>query len=97
VCSPHSAKSIWVNEEIKLFKRLGREDRVLALIVAGEPNASEGKPGFSVEDECFPRGLRYRIGSDSEWSSTRTEPVAGDAREGKDGKTNAKLKLLAGY
>jgi tetratricopeptide (TPR) repeat protein len=96
VCSPHSAKSIWVNEEIKLFKRLGREDRVLALIVAGEPNASEGKPGFSVEDECFPQGLRYRIGSDSEWSSTRTEPVAGDAREGKDGKTNAKLKLLAG-
>jgi tetratricopeptide (TPR) repeat protein len=96
VCSPHSEKSIWVNEEIKFFKRLGREDRVLALIVAGEPNASEGKPGFSVEDECFPQGLRYRVGPDNEWSSLRTETVAGDARVGKDGKTNAKLKLLAG-
>jgi len=96
VCSPHSAKSIWVNEEIKFFKKLGREDRVLALIVAGEPNTSEGKPGFTVEDECFPEGLRYRVGSNGEWSSVRTEPVAGDAREDKDGKTNAKLKLLAG-
>ena len=96
ICSPKSAKSLWVNEEIKFFKKLGREDRVLALIVAGEPNASENKPGFSADDECFPEGLRYRVGSDGALSAVRTEPVAGDARDGKDGKTNAKLKLLAG-
>src|SRR3954469_17730921 len=33
ICSPQSAKSRWVNEEILRYKRLGREDRVLALIV----------------------------------------------------------------
>src|ERR1700722_1459764 len=81
VCSPHAAKSIWVNEEIKFFKRLGREDRVLALTVAGEPNAFEGKAEFSTDDECFPQGLRYRLGPDGELSSIRAEPVAGDARE----------------
>ena len=96
ICSPDSAKSLWVNEEVKFFKRLGREDRVLALIVAGEPNASENKPGFKAEEECFPETLRYRISSQGDILPVRIEPLAGDAREGKDGKMNAKLKLLAG-
>jgi hypothetical protein len=29
ICSPNSARSRWVNEEIRFFKSLGREDRVL--------------------------------------------------------------------
>jgi hypothetical protein len=37
--SPDSAQPRWVNEEIKTFKKLGREDRILALIVHGKPNA----------------------------------------------------------
>src|SRR3989442_2967271 len=37
ICSPKSAVSKWVNEEIKTYKTLGREDRVLCLIVDGEP------------------------------------------------------------
>jgi WD40 repeat protein len=95
ICSPRSAQSRWVGEEIKTFKKLGREDRILALIVDGEPNASDGKPGFRVEDECFHEAMRYRM-VDGELSDLRSEPIAADAREGKDGKTNAKLKLLAG-
>jgi hypothetical protein len=95
ICSPRSAQSRWVGEEIKTFKRLGREDRILALIVDGEPNASDGKPGFKVENECFHKAMRYRM-VDGEPSEVRSEPIAADAREGKDGKPNAKLKLLAG-
>ncbi|HEV8588851.1 MAG TPA: toll/interleukin-1 receptor domain-containing protein, partial [Pyrinomonadaceae bacterium] len=53
ICSPRAAKSQWVNEEILAFKRLGRTDRLLALIVEGEPNATDGKRGFSIDDECF--------------------------------------------
>src|SRR5450432_5908 len=41
ICSPHSARSNYVNEEIITFKRLGREDRVFCLVVDGEPNASD--------------------------------------------------------
>lgn len=96
VCSPRAAQSRWVGEEIKTFKRLGREDRILALIIDGEPNASDGKPGFVSADECFPEPLRYRFGADGQLCSERTEPIAADAREGKDGRNNAKLKLLAG-
>ncbi|HEV2803645.1 MAG TPA: TIR domain-containing protein [Chthoniobacterales bacterium] len=95
ICSPHSARSRWVGEEITTFKALGREDRILALIVDGEPNA-EGKPGFAAADECFHPNLRYRWAEGVGISDTPSEPIAADAREGKDGKHNAKLKLLAG-
>jgi hypothetical protein len=94
ICSPRSAASHWVNEEIKLYKSMGREDRVLCLIVEGEPNASD-RPGFETS-ECFPPALRFRVGADGELTDMRTEPIAADARKGKDGRQNSKLKLLAG-
>ena len=94
ICSPQSAKSKWVNEEILAFKRLGREDRILCIIVDGEPNASD-LPGREAE-ECFPPALRFRLGPDGNLSDARTEPIAADARAGKDGKNNAKLKLISG-
>ncbi|MEP6938965.1 MAG: toll/interleukin-1 receptor domain-containing protein [Rudaea sp.] len=94
ICSPHAAASRWVNEEVLAFKRLGRGDRIFCLIVAGEPNAGElhGRPA----DECLPRALRFTIGADGELSTQRAEPIAADARPGRDGKDNAKLKLIAG-
>jgi len=94
ICSPSSARSRWVNEEILAFKRLGREDRIFCLIVEGEPNASD-MPGREAE-ECFPPALRYKLGADGNLSALRTEPIAADARPGKDGRGNAKLKLIAG-
>lgn len=94
ICSPSAARSKWVNEEILAFKRLGREDRIFCLIVAGEPNASDHPA--QADEECFPPALRYRLGADGELSSVRTEPIAADARPGKDGRSNAKLKLIAG-
>lgn len=81
ICSPRAAASRWVNEEIKLYKSMGREDRVFCLIVDGEPNSPPG----SEASECFPATLREPA-----------EPIAADAREGKDGKRNALLKLIAG-
>jgi tetratricopeptide (TPR) repeat protein len=94
ICSPNSARSKWVNEEILAFKRLGREDRIFCLIVDGEPNASDDPA--HAEEECFPQALRYKLGPDGNLSTVRTEPIAADARQGKDGRNNAKLKLIAG-
>jgi eukaryotic-like serine/threonine-protein kinase len=73
---------------------LGREDRILCLNVDGEPHASD-LPGRE-EEECFPPALRFRVGPDGNLSDARTEPIAADAREGRDGKRRAKLKLIAG-
>ncbi len=94
ICSPQAAKSRWVNEEILAFKRLGREDSVFCLIVDGEPNATD-LPGRG-DEECFPPALRFHLAADGTLGTARTEPIAADARPGKDGKNNAKLKLIAG-
>lgn len=97
ICSPRAAKSHWVNQEILDFKRLGGAERILALIVDGEPNAADGKPGFSAEAECFPEAMRYALDADGNLDRNRpTEPIAADARPGMDGRINAKLKLVAG-
>lgn len=92
ICSPKAAVSKWVNEEIKAFKALGREDRVFFLIVDGEPNA---RPDSGML-ECFPPAVRFRIDGNGGLTDVPTEPVAADARKGKDGRANAKLKLLSG-
>lgn len=52
ICSPQSAKSQWVNDEIQYFIDHGREDRILPFIVEGVPYS--GDPAT----ECFPPALR---------------------------------------
>jgi tetratricopeptide (TPR) repeat protein len=94
ICSPSAARSPWVDAEVLAFKRLGRADRVFCVIVGGEPGASD-RPGGEAE-ECFAEALRYTVGADGQLTKERTEPIAADARSGKDGKGNAKLKLIAG-
>lgn len=94
ICSPAAAASRWVNEEIVAYKRLGRADRILALVVDGEPNASDHPESGKLE--CFPPALRHQVSAGGELLPERVEPIAADARLGKDGKANARLKLLAG-
>jgi tetratricopeptide (TPR) repeat protein len=94
ICSTSAAKSHWVNEEILTFKRLGREGRIFCLLVNGEPGSSL-VPGLG-EQECFPPALLYKLGPDGQLGSERSEPIAADVRPHKDGRQNARLKLLAG-
>lgn len=94
ICSPASAKSHWVHEEILAFKRLHGDDRVLAVIVDGVPYASMSPA--TADQECFPLSLRMKLGSDGELSNQPAEPIAADIRREADGKQLAKLKLIAG-
>jgi len=88
ICSPRVVGSTYVTEEIRYFKKLGGEDRVLAVMVEGEPNTSRdaGKQamGFRAEDECFPDALRHGVGPDGTTLDELTEPVAADFRLGKE-------------
>jgi tetratricopeptide (TPR) repeat protein len=94
VCSPRSAVSRWVNQEVMAYKAMGRGDRVLCFIVDGEPNATD-KPEAGLL-ECFPPGIRHRVGADGTLTEEREEPIAADARAGKDGRQDALLKVVAG-
>lgn len=80
VCSPAAAASRWVNDEIRRFRSMGRADRILALIVAGEPHATD--PAM----ECLPPALR----------EGDNEPIAADLRKGCDSPFVARTKLVSG-
>ncbi|HWS79070.1 MAG TPA: TIR domain-containing protein [Thermomonas sp.] len=89
VCSPNSARSPYVEAEILAFKRLGRGNRIYAFIIDGEPNAGDQR-------ECFSPTLRHELDADGNIGPAPANPIAADARAGKDGKALARLKLLAG-
>lgn len=54
LCSPHSAGSLWVAEEIETFRRLHPDRPILAAILDGDP------------PDCFPAALRA-FGQDGTW------------------------------
>lgn len=65
ICSPHAARSKWVNEEIRHFRSSGRGDRIFAVVVDGIPNSGD------AETNCFPPAL----------VAEHTEPLAIDLRK----------------
>ncbi len=85
LCSPRSAVSPWVRKEVREFKELGRSDRILAIIIAGEPNADDpakAREGIMHDEECFCEELRFGAVRDDgtlDWT-LRTEPFAADLR-----------------
>ena len=83
ICSPAAAASRWVEEEIREFQRLGRGDRVFAVIVDGDPQGRDGA-------QCFPPAMRHAE------DGAAIEPLAADARKWADGRLLALLKLVAG-
>lgn len=52
ICSPNSAQSKWVGEEIDYFHSLGRDDNIHLFIIDGKPNS--GDPAT----ECFNAKLK---------------------------------------
>lgn len=88
IASPASAKSVYVNEEVLAFKRLGRSENVHCLIIAGDPSSNT--------EQCFCPALRFAANPDGSLSDRPVEPIAADARTSGDGKARALTKLVAG-
>ena len=51
VCSPHSAKSEWVNKEIETFIAMGKKDFIIPFIIEGTAHAAD------PAEECFPSAI----------------------------------------
>jgi WD40 repeat protein len=86
VCSPRTAASEWIDAEIAYFASLGRAERIIPLLVEGEPR------------DVFPSALRHlhdMVGGDF-----GTEPLAADVRplvgeSLRERKRMAKLRIAA--
>ena len=94
ICSPQTPPSQWVNAEVALFRKLGRHDQILALLIEGEPA------------ESFPQALREirRTITGPEGTINQTieevEPLAADVRASRKESQQrlrklAKLRILA--
>ncbi len=94
LCSPAAAASRWVNAEIDMFKRHRPDGCVLAAIVAGEPFASDIQ-GREAE-ECLPPALRQKYDRRGRPTTRRSEPLAADLRDDRDGRRLGLLKLISG-
>lgn len=87
LCSPASARSVWVDKEIRSFKALNPDAPVFGVIVAGRP----GDP----DAECFPAPLLFGLDAAGELDRSQPlEPLAPDLQ--KNDRNVVKLKLIAG-
>ncbi len=86
ICSPRAVASKYVNQEIEEFKRLGKGDRILALIIDGQPNLTTDREAPHPR-ESLPSALRWgKVEQDGsvDWD-VPAEPICADARpEGLD-------------
>lgn len=89
LCSPRAVESTYVASEIEYFKQIGKAGKILAAIIAGEPNTSldkgKQKAGFTVEDECFPAPIQFEYDNEGNRTGKRAEPIAADFRVHRDG------------
>ena len=60
ICSPESAKSIYVNREIEYFIKQGRQEYIIPFIIGGDVNSQE------PSNECFPPALLKLVNSGGE-------------------------------
>ncbi|MDR2714436.1 MAG: TIR domain-containing protein [Coriobacteriales bacterium] len=85
VCSPDTPQSKWCMAEVDYFIELGKRDKILTVLVAGEP------------DDSFPKQLRYK---EVDGIMVESEPLAADVRASTDAASvrkvrSEKLRLLA--
>jgi len=81
ICSPRAVESRYVSSEIEEFKKLGRADRVFALIVSGEPITGDAETTESPQ-QCLPLALRRGIlgpAGNLDWA-VPCEPICADTR-----------------
>ena len=75
--SPKSASSVYVQNELVYYKQIGNADRIIALILSGEPEYGD----TSSPNQCFPDALRYGVDSAGNiQKNEKQEPLAADVR-----------------
>ncbi len=82
VCSPHSAHSDAVAEQIRAFKRAGGEERIVVLVVDGTPDPQLGERLRAPKCDWLPVWLAWRLEESGFRAADRSEPRIVDARRG---------------
>lgn len=86
LCTPNSARSHWVDQEIRLFREHAGNDSIFPVIGAGDPGSDD------PEEQCMPPSLRDNsvLAADLRDIRADTGHIIGD------GPTGGRQKLIAG-
>jgi tetratricopeptide (TPR) repeat protein len=87
LCSPASAQSHYVNEEVRLFKQRHSERAIIPVIIDGSP--------CEDEHDCFAPAIRREVDIDGVVSDRPADVVAADLREEGDGQELCVAKVIA--
>ena len=86
ICSPRAVHSEWVQREIETFLETHEKDKVLTLLVEGEPEDS------FPEILCYNEDKTIEENGEEKVSRTRVEPMAADVRGSSRKEIEKKLK-----
>ena len=93
LCSPASARSQWVGEEIRQFKHSGRAGRIFPVLIAGLPERFDEVR--EAQGAFHPWLFQQWDAQTGQWQDDPREPLAPDARDEGDGLRFTVLKLVA--
>lgn len=92
LCSPNSAQSAWVSDEVKAFIEMGRLEQIVPFIVEGTPqDYSDADIRQALMGECFPLTIR-------QWNTEHPDKSLLGISVTDDGKTDrdkAFIRLVA--
>ncbi len=95
IVSPSSARADVIQEHMRMFKSKGGEERIIALVVKGEPASPAAEPGSEKDREWLPKWLDWRFENNAFAPADRDEPTVVDARLGISSLAEVRAKLFA--
>lgn len=95
VVSPSSGLSELMKEHMRTFRAAGGEERIVALVVKGEPGSPTAEPASISDKEWMPGWLQWRFSESGFSEAERTEPLVVDARLGVATLAEVRAQLLA--
>ena len=89
ICSPNSAQSEWVSDEVRVFIEMGRLEYIIPFIIDGFPQTYVDAAACEqpLMGECFPKSLRL-------WNTTHVKDSLLGISVTDDGETNKQKSFI---
>jgi hypothetical protein len=95
VISPASGQSPVIEDHLKSFRASGGEERVIVLVVKGEPASPSAEPGTQADEAWLPKWLSWRFHGNQFDVADSMEPLVIDARLGVASLSEVRARLMA--
>jgi hypothetical protein len=95
VISPSSGHSELLGEHLRVFRSISDGERIIAIIVNGDPGYPNAEPASENDKEWLPPYLQWRFDGKKFAEADSTEPLVIDARLGVSTLAEVRARLLA--